>query len=159
MRDAIHQEGCIRSLKVPGRSGPLAGDARSPGRKASSCFSSRASLGLAGIGICSLFQICRGAGLSISPLKKSLFPLSFRDDPRAFLPVALDAPPDLRVQNRAILLTRSFSLDWGSPGILSQAGKLIPALGAAAAFPAATFLPLSALQRAWAGARLCQGRS
>lgn len=48
------EKGGVQSLKVAGRSGPLAGDARSLGRKASSCFSSTASLGLAGIRICSL---------------------------------------------------------------------------------------------------------
>lgn len=64
------------SLKVAGRSGLSTGDARSLGRKASSCFGSTASLGLAGIWICPLFQICRGAGLSIAALEKS-FPPQF----------------------------------------------------------------------------------
>lgn len=69
------EEGWVWSLKAAGRSGLSAGDARSLGRKASSCFSSTASLGLAGVRICPLFQTCRGAGLSIAALEKS-FPCS-----------------------------------------------------------------------------------
>lgn len=80
---------------MAGRSRPPKGDARFLGRKASSCFSSTASLELVGIKTYSLLQTCRGAGLSISPLKKYLSLLSSHDDPRAFLSAMPFFLPDL----------------------------------------------------------------
>lgn len=157
------EEGWVQNLKAAGRRGSLVGDARSLGRKASDCFGSTASLGLAVIRICSLFQRCWTEHLSPGEIP---FPSVSVMTPGHFSQLYRAKAEPRRMhclisgcKTEPFSLADLFAWPERSPGISSEVGKHIPALWAATAFPAAAFLPLSALQRAWAGAWLCRDHS
>lgn len=149
------EEGWGWSLKVADR-----GNTRFLGRKASSSFNSLSSLGLAGIA--SDLQRCWTEHPSTG---KSLLPLSFRGDPGTSPSCAgqrlscagCTVWPQGTEQSHSSY--QIFLPGLRTTGCFQRGRETHPSPSAAAAFPAATFLPLSALQRARAGAQLCRGRS